>query len=200
MARRSPTNARYQKYTGPEGKTRKSAAAAKPKKTSSGSSKPSSSKSSSGSKSSKRSAAIAMRNPDTPEFRAYRRQWWIALVAGLALTAVSYAVQRFVQAPWGRTAQAVTLGMAYACIIFAFYVDWTKMRPLRKEAYELQKSGKKMPKPAAEKPSKDRRPRPPRTTRRPRRRATPTPQTPTQTPSSPADRKELRAWLATRST
>ena len=33
MARRSPTNARYQKYTGPEGKTRKSAAAAKPKKT-----------------------------------------------------------------------------------------------------------------------------------------------------------------------
>ena len=43
--------------------------------------------------------------------------------------------------------------MAYACIIFAFYIDWTKMRPLRKEAYELQKSGK-APKPAAEKPSK----------------------------------------------
>ena len=35
MARRSPTNPRYQKYTGPEGKTRKSAAAAKPKKASS---------------------------------------------------------------------------------------------------------------------------------------------------------------------
>jgi len=40
-----------------------------------------------------------------------------------------------------------------SAIIFAFYVDWTKMRPLRKEAYEQQKSGK-APKPAAEKPSK----------------------------------------------
>jgi predicted cobalt transporter CbtA len=154
MARRAPTNPRYQKYTGPEGKTRKSAAAAKPKKASSGSSKPSTSgKSASGSKSKSRTSAIAMRNPETPEFKAYRRQWWIALVAGLALTGVSYALQRFVTAPWARTAQAMTLGLAYACIIFAFYIDWTKMRPLRKEAYEQQKSGK-APKPAAEKPSK----------------------------------------------
>ncbi len=152
MARRAPNNPRYQKFTGPEGKTRKSAAAAKPKKASSGSSKPSTTKSSSGSKG-KRTSAIAMRNPETPEFKAYRRQWWIALVAGLALTAISYALQRFVAAPWARTAQAIILGMAYACIIFAFYIDWTKMRPLRKAAYEQQKSGK-APKPAAEKPSK----------------------------------------------
>jgi hypothetical protein len=154
MARRSPTNARYAKYTGPEGKTRKSAAAAKPKNASSGSgAKSSSKKSTSSSKSSSKTSAIAMRNPDTAEFKAYRRQWWIALVVGLALTAVSYAIQTYVSAPWGRTAQALTLGMAYASIGFAFYVDWKKMRPLRKEAYEAAKSGK-APKPVVEKPSK----------------------------------------------
>ncbi len=153
MARRAPNNPRYQKYTGPEGKTRKSAAAAKPKKASSSSSKPSGGKSSSGSKPKSRSSAIAMRNPETPEFKAYRRQWWIALVIGLVLTAVSYGLQRYVTAPWARSGQAITLGLAYAAIIYAFYIDWTKMRPLRKEAYELQKSGK-APKPAADKPSK----------------------------------------------
>jgi len=149
MARRAPTNPRYQKYTGPEGKTRKSAAAAKPKKASSG--KPSSSKSSSASKS--RTSAVALRNPDTAEFRSFRRLWWIGLGAGLALTGVSYAVQRYVTASWGRPVQAITLGLAYAAIIFAFYIDWTKMRPLRKEAYEQQRSGK-APRPAAEKAEK----------------------------------------------
>ena len=154
MARRAPNNPRYQKYTGPEGKTRKSAAAAKPKSASSGSgSKSTSKKSSSGSKSTSKTSALAMRNPDTAEFKAYRRQWWISLVVGLALTAVSYAIQVYVKAPWGRTAQAVTLGMAYAAIGFAFYIDWKKMRPLRREAYQSTKSGK-APKPAAEKPSK----------------------------------------------
>jgi uncharacterized membrane protein YcjF (UPF0283 family) len=153
MARRAPNNPRYQKFTGPEGKTRKSAAAAKPKKASSGSSKPSTTKASSGSKSKSRTPAIAMRNPETPEFTAYRRKWWIALVIGLVLTAVSYAMQRYVTAPWARSGQAVTLGLAYAAIIYAFYIDWTKMRPLRKEAYEQQKSGK-APKPGADKPPK----------------------------------------------
>jgi hypothetical protein len=153
MARRSPTNPRYQKYTGPEGKTRKSASAAKPKKASSASSKPSSSKSSGGTKPKSRSSAIAMRNPDTPEFRAYRRQWWIALVIGLTLTAVSWVFQTYVHTPWARSAQALTLGMAYAAIIYAFYIDWTKMRPMRKAAYEAAKSGK-APKPVADKPSK----------------------------------------------
>jgi len=154
MARRAPNNPRYQKYTGPEGKTRKSAAAAKPKNASSGSgSKSSSKKSSSGNKSTSKTSALAMRNPDTAEFKAYRRQWWIGLIVGLALTAVSWALQVYVTAPWARTAQAVTLGMAYASIGFAFYIDWKKMRPLRKEAYEAAKSGK-APKSAAEKPSK----------------------------------------------
>ncbi len=155
MARRSATNARYQKYTGPEGKTRKSAAAAKPKKASSSSAKPSGGKSSGGSKP-KSTSAIAMRNPDTPEFRAYRRQWWIALVAGLLLTGVSYAIQRFAPpTTLARYATTGTLVAAYAAIIYAFFVDWTKMRPLRKEAYEAAKSGKS-PKPAAEKkPTED---------------------------------------------
>lgn len=152
MARRSPTNPRYAKYTGPEGKTRKSAAAAKPKKASSSGAKASSAKSSSGSKPA-RSSALAMRNPTTPEFKAVRRQWWIALVVGLVLTAVSYALQAYVHTAWSRTAQASILGMAYVAIGYAFYIDWKKMRPMRREAYELQRSGK-APKPTPDKPSK----------------------------------------------
>lgn len=139
MARRSPGNARYQKYTGPEGKTRKSAAAAKPKKASSSkaaSGKPTGTKPA-------RSSALAMRNPTTPEFNAIRRQWWIALAAGVVLTLVSWALQKWVTAPWSRGAQASILGMAYVAIGYAFYLDWKKMRPMRKAEYELQRSGKK---------------------------------------------------------
>ncbi|NTU71506.1 MAG: DUF418 domain-containing protein [Coriobacteriia bacterium] len=140
MARRSPTNPRYQKHTSPEGKTRKSAAAAKPKKSSASSSK------SSTSATKKSTSALALKNPDTPEFKAARRIWWITLVVGLALTAASYALGAYVKTGWSRNAQAITLGLAYAAIIYAFYIDWTKMRPMRKASYEAQKSGK-APKP-----------------------------------------------------
>jgi len=94
-----------------------------------------------------------MKNPTTPEFKALRRQWWIALVIGLVLTAISYAMQVYLKTNWSRTAQALILGLAYVAIGYAFYIDWKKMRPMRREAYVLAKSGKS-PKPTAEKPSK----------------------------------------------
>jgi hypothetical protein len=146
MARRSPLNERYQKYTGPQGKTRKSAAAAKPKKASSGGS----AKAPAAKPKSSAAAAAAMRNPDTPEFKAIRKRWWISLIAGLVLTGVSYFM-RFLKVPWASAAAALTLGVAYGTIIYAFYVDWTKMRPMRKAAYELAKTGKL---PKTEKPAK----------------------------------------------
>ena len=138
MARRSPTNARYQKYTGPEGKTRKSAAAAKPKKASSGAA----SKSSRGSSKSSKSATPVARTPETPEYRAARKQWWICLASGLVLTMSSMLLRKFLHASWVNPVSMVLLGLAYAAIFYALYVDWTKIRPMRKAADQDAKSDK----------------------------------------------------------
>jgi len=124
-------NERYQKYTGPKGQTRKSAAAAKPKKSSSSSS---SAKKSAGAKGDKAKSSTWIGDPKTPAFRSARRQWWIALGVGLFFTLIAIAVANFAKtASWSRTAQTGTLALAYAGIFYALYVDWTKMRPMRKE-------------------------------------------------------------------
>jgi lipopolysaccharide export LptBFGC system permease protein LptF len=127
VARRSPTNARYQKHTEPKGQTRKSAAAAKPKrKEGSGSSSASKSKSSSSS----RTAALV--EPATPEYKFWRRAWWMSLVAGLLLVAVSYFLQYQLKGmSWTRTAGIVVLGLAYVAIGVAFFIEWKKLRPMR---------------------------------------------------------------------
>lgn len=126
MARRSATNERYQKFTGPAGKTRKSAAAAKPKRASS----------SSGSKKSSKPSASAKRgplimNPPTAEYRRWRRIWWILLIVALVLTGGSWLVR--VNIPSLTTLSGAALGVGYASIFAALYIDWTKLRRLRLE-------------------------------------------------------------------
>ena len=134
-------NARYQKNTEPKGQTRKSSAAAKPSRKSGSTSSSSSSKS----KSTKRSVAYI--DPQTPEFKGFRRMWWISLGSGLALVAVSFGVRTYFKTqPWANAVGGVTLVLAYAAIFYALYLDWAKMRPLRKGqsvgATKSQKTGK----------------------------------------------------------
>ena len=156
MSKRAPTNARYQKYQEPPGKTRKSAAAAKPSRkatgTSSTASKP---KTATG----RRAARI---DPQTPEFKALRKQWWILLLTGVVLVTASWAV-RYIDKPGGfLSAQiaigsfnmtyaallaSVTLGLAYACIFYALYLDFAKMRPMRLAASQGDKQSTKPAKP-----------------------------------------------------
>jgi len=142
VARRSATNARYQKFQEPAGQTRKSAAAAKPKRSSGAA--PTKAKSSS--KSSKGSSATGRRavmiNPTTPEFQRVRKIWWALLIVGLLLTTVSWAVRAYLKVSWAITASNVVLALAYAAIFYALYLDWTKMRPMRQAAYQDAKSGK----------------------------------------------------------
>jgi hypothetical protein len=127
VARRSPTNARYQKHTEPKGQTRKSSASAKPKRKE-GSGASSTSKSKSGS--STRTAALM--EPTTPEYKFWRRAWWISLVIGLVLVAISYYLQYQLRTlSWTRTAGIIVLGLAYAAIIAAFFIEWKKLRPMR---------------------------------------------------------------------
>ncbi len=135
MARRSASNPRYQKDHEPAGQTRKSAAAAKPSRSSSGTPAKKS-----GGKSAKSSSAANRRplmvNPTTPEFKRLRSIWWGLLVGGLVLTTVSWAMREYLDTGWAINASNVVLGLAYAAIFYALFLDWTKMRPMRQAAYK----------------------------------------------------------------
>jgi hypothetical protein len=156
VSKRAPTNARYQKFQEPPGKTRKSAAAAKPSRKATGTS---------GAVSKPKTAAgrrAARIDPQTPEFKALRKQWWILLLTGVVLVTASWAV-RYIDKPGGflsaRMAigsfnttyagllSSVTLGLAYACIFYALYLDFAKMRPMRLAASQGDKSASKPAKP-----------------------------------------------------
>jgi hypothetical protein len=137
-------NERYQKNTLPAGKTRKSAAASKPSRKGTGPAQASSGSSKSGAKGDKRPF-----DPPTPEFAQYRRWWWISLMTGLVLVAISFAIRTYGPKGqwWINPIGAVTLGLAYATIFYALYLDWAKMRPMRKE-WAAGGSGTKPAKPA----------------------------------------------------
>ena len=140
MARRSPTNERYQKFTGPKGQTRKSASQAKPKRSSSGPASPTGTKSKPGAKG---SSAPRPKIAETPEYLAARKLWWILLLVGLVMTAISWLIRGYVHTPWANGASAIALGLAYSMIFYALYIDWTRLRPARKAMI----SGKPLAKP-----------------------------------------------------
>jgi hypothetical protein len=165
VSKRAPTNARYQKYQEPPGKTRKSAAAAKPTRKATGTS---------GTASKPKTAAggrVARVDPQTPEFKALRKRWWILLLAGVVLVTASWGV-RYIDKPGGilgsgslaigsfnmtyaALVASVTLGLAYACIFYALYLDFAKMRPMRMAAQQGAVPTAKPPKPTKSDSSND---------------------------------------------
>ena len=148
MSRRSPGNERYQKYTGPKGQTRKSAAAAKPsRKEGSGTSSSAKSKSKAGA--SKRPVEAV---PAYAEYPFWRRAWWISLVAALVALAISFYLQYFLKdAAWARPAGVITLAVSYAAIIAGFLIDYRILRRMRDGSYVSRAKAT----PPAEKPAAD---------------------------------------------
>ena len=137
-------NARYQKYQEPQGKTRKSAAALKPSRKGTGP------KSTPAKSSSSRSTVRI--EPATPEYKRMRTYWWAALIVGVVLVAVSWALRQYLGGQrWAVTVSLVALAVSYACIFLALYIDWTRLRPMREAAVKAAKSGKA---PKAEKAEK----------------------------------------------
>lgn len=125
MARRSAQNPRYQKDA-KVGSTRKSAASAKPKR-SVGEVSPPSKSGASG----KKKVTAAMINPDTPEFKKWRRIWLGLLVGAMVLSLASFVFREdYMQAT------QVALVLAYAGIFGAFFIDLTIIRKMRKEWME----------------------------------------------------------------
>ncbi|MCL2503418.1 MAG: hypothetical protein FWE94_02245 [Coriobacteriia bacterium] len=132
MARRSPLNERYQKYTGPAGKTRRSAASAKPKREA-GVSKAEVARSEA-----KRTPFIM--NPPTEEFRRLYRIWWILLAVSVALVLASVAVGMWTELP--QLVATVLVVAGYIAMFGALLLDWLKLRKMRTEWTELVRSGK----------------------------------------------------------
>ena len=77
-------------------------------------------------------------NPPTPEYKRLRKVWWGLLIAAIVMTVLSFAGRSFLP----ETVTYVTLGLAYACIIGALYVDFSKIRKVRR-AYQEEMSKKK---------------------------------------------------------
>lgn len=142
MSQRNPMNDRYG-ADAPSGKTRKSAASAKPKSKAAATVVTSAPKKS---KQQKKADAKAERKrqqeaqreldrkyytPDTPRYRQLRKLWWVCLIGGVLCVAASFLFREQMPEP-------LALGVlfaAYAFIIAAFYIDLSKIRKER-QAYQ----------------------------------------------------------------
>ena len=134
MAQRNPMNDRYQSEDH-RGKTRKSAASAKPKSQAASSVYV---RSKTKTKAEKKAIRRAERqkqaeldrkysNPPTPEYRRLRRIWWVLLVAAIVLMIISFSLQNAI----GEVASFILMVPAYICIIAALWLEFSKMKRLR---------------------------------------------------------------------
>jgi hypothetical protein len=141
VSRRSPTNERYQKFTEPKGKTRKSAAAAKPSRLAG--SAPEKSKPSSKAKPSTASKYV---EPQTPEYKFWRRIWWASLLTGIVLVLISLAIQYLLRLSTGPFAvvSAVCVALSYVGLLVAFLVEYFRLRPIRKGTYTPKSTAEKV--------------------------------------------------------
>lgn len=145
MSQRNPMNDRYQTDEH-QGQTRKSAASMKPKTKAASSVRVQPKVKSKQQKKADKKVARAKQteldrqyyNPPTPEYKRLRKIWWGLLIAAIAMTALSFFGRSFLP----EAATYVVLGLAYVCIIGALYVDFSKIRKVRR-AYQEEMMGKK---------------------------------------------------------
>ena len=76
------------------------------------------------------------------DYRRTQKIWWGLVIAGLALSIISFGIGRYMQSTTGdltgtmAAISVVLMVVAYALIIGAFVYDLVKVRPLRKQADE----------------------------------------------------------------
>ncbi len=142
MSQRNPMNERYtsDKRTGT---TRKSAASAKPKTKAAGTVTMGTSKKTPQQRKAEQKEARKKEQerqreldrkyykPDTERYKKLKRIWWVSLAGAVVCTLLSWLL-REVQPTW---LAFVCLFGAYALIIFAFYLDFSKIRKERR-AYQ----------------------------------------------------------------
>lgn len=144
MSQRNPMNERYTAEDR-TGKTRKSAASAKPKAKAAASVRIESAKKTPQQKKAEEKArrkeeAAKQREldakyykPDTERYKKLRRCWWLCLIGAAVCTIVSFVFQSYMPV-W--LAFGILIG-AYALIILAFYIDLSKIKKER-AAYQAR--------------------------------------------------------------
>ena len=71
--------------------------------------------------------------PDTQRYKNLRRGWWVCLIGAVASTALSW-LAREMEPSW---LSLMFMVLAYALIIAAFYIDYSKIRKER-QAYQAR--------------------------------------------------------------
>ena len=147
MSQRNPMNDRYQTDEH-RGQTRKSAAAMKPKSKAAASVRGQPKEKTKQQKKAEKKVARQKQsdldrkyyNPPTPQYKRLRKIWWALLIGAIAATALSW-----VGRSWFPDAVSyVMLGAAYVCIIGALYVDFSKIRKVRRAYQEQMEASKSM--------------------------------------------------------
>ena len=151
MTQRNPMNDRYNGENRP-GKTRKSAASAKPatkaaasvhvvdpkapkKKGLFGASSGAGRTQKQRDKERERDLRRKYYDPGTPEYKKWRRWWWISIAIALVFTTFSFAAQML--PGMDATITYVMLGIGYAFLIFAIYIDTAKVRKIRRNYADM---------------------------------------------------------------
>lgn len=145
MSQRNPMNERYTTDER-QGKTRKSAATMKPKTKAAASvhvqSKVKTKEQKKAEQKAQRSKQAELDrkyyNPPTDEYKRLRKMWWICLIAAILCTVLSW-VARSWEPEW---ISFGALALAYVLIIAAFYIDFSKIRKVRR-AYQAEMMAKK---------------------------------------------------------
>lgn len=145
MSQRNPMNERYQNDEH-QGKTRKSAASAKPKSAAASSVyiKPKTK-----TKADKKAARRAERqkqaelerkyaNPPTEEYKRLRKIWWVLLIGAIICLAASF----FLRDALGEFGFMIILVLSYVFIIAALWLEFSKMKKVRR-AYQEKMEAKK---------------------------------------------------------
>lgn len=162
MSQRNPMNERYQQDDEEQrsGAARKSAASAKPKAKAASSvtvqkNKKTPQQKKAAQKQARQEAKAEQRridrmyyNPDTERYKKLRRGWWGCLIGAIVATAISWVTRDM-----GSMVSMIFMILAYALIIGAFYLDFSKIRKER-QAYQermlaLEEKKKKEEKAAA---------------------------------------------------
>ena len=145
MSQRNPMNDRYQTDEH-RGQTRKSAATMKPKTKAAATVRVQPTQKTKQQKKAEKKAVRAKQadldrqyyNPPTPQYKRLRKIWWGLLIGAIVLTALSFFGRSFLP----EMGTYIALGLAYACIIGALYVDFSKIRKVRR-AYQEEMASKK---------------------------------------------------------
>lgn len=156
MTQRSPMNERNQREN--QGTTRKSAASMKPKSKAAASVRVQPKEKTKEQKKADKRAARQRQaeldrkyyNPPTEEYKRLRRIYWVLMVVAIVCVIASFAGRGVIPS----TPLYVILGLAYAAIIAALYVDMVKIRRVRRKYQAEMEAHKSKAARAAEKKQK----------------------------------------------